>query len=58
MLSFSFLDGYSTEHIVFEWEISSNDGMGFVPENLKMLPQYKLSKVELTTLHNKYVVGM
>jgi gamma-aminobutyric acid receptor subunit beta len=52
-----FIDGYSNEHIVFEWEITSDDGMGFVPDNLKTLPQYKVTGVKLSTLHNKYVVG-
>ncbi|XP_020905155.1 gamma-aminobutyric acid receptor subunit beta-4-like [Exaiptasia diaphana] len=49
--------GYSTKHIVFKWEIPGNDGLGFVPQTLKMLPQYKLAKVELATLNNVYVVG-
>jgi hypothetical protein len=28
-----------------------------VPDNLKTLPQYKVTGVKLSTLHNKYVVG-
>ncbi|XP_048579378.1 gamma-aminobutyric acid receptor subunit beta-4 isoform X3 [Nematostella vectensis] len=49
--------GYSSDHIVFKWEIEDGDGLGFVPESLKMLPQYKLARVHLSTLHNEYVVG-
>ncbi|KAK3715500.1 hypothetical protein QZH41_011449, partial [Actinostola sp. cb2023] len=50
--------GYSDQHIVFKWELNdTDDGMRFVPETLRMLPQYKLQKVVLETLHNKYIVG-
>ncbi|XP_068716603.1 gamma-aminobutyric acid receptor subunit beta-2-like [Montipora foliosa] len=49
--------GYSEDHIKFKWEKDLEDGMSFVPSNLEMLPQYTLTNLSLTKLHNVYVVG-
>ena len=50
-------DGYSEDHIKFKWEKDLTDGMSFVPTNLEMLPQYTLTRLSLTKIHNVYVVG-
>lgn len=49
--------GYSEDHIKFKWEKDLEDGMSFVPSNLEMLPQYTLTNLSLTKMHNVYVVG-
>ena len=50
-------DGYDINNIAYKWEMSSEDGMSFVPSDMKMLPQFKLTKLHLSTLFTKYVVG-
>ncbi|EDO47783.1 predicted protein, partial [Nematostella vectensis] len=45
--------GYSDRHITFVWEL----GMNTIPERLKILPQYNLKEVALSTTYNVYVVG-
>lgn len=50
-------DGYDINNIAYKWEMSSEDGMPFVPSDMKMLPQFKLTKLQLSTLFTKYVVG-
>ena len=50
-------DGYSKDHIIFKWEAKDGDGMKFVPPSIRMLPQYTLTGVNLSELHNVYVVG-
>ena len=52
-----YADGYSEDHIKFKWEKDLEDGMSFVPSNLEMLPQYTLTNLSLTKMHNVYVVG-
>ncbi|KAL9989521.1 hypothetical protein ACROYT_G004082 [Oculina patagonica] len=49
--------GYDISNIAYKWELSSDDGMSFVPSDMKMLPQFKLTKLHLSTLFTKYVVG-
>ena len=51
------IDGYSTRHIRFKWEVNDGNGMNFVPASVKMLPQYKLTELKLTEIHTAYVVG-
>jgi len=50
-------DGYDIKNIAYKWELSGDDGMSFVPSDMKMLPQFKLTKLQLSTLCTKYVVG-
>ena len=50
-------DGYDINNIAYKWEISSEDGMSFVPSDMKILPQFKLTKLQLSTLFTTYVVG-
>ena len=50
-------DGYDINNIAYKWEMSSEDGMSFVPSDMKMLPQFKLTKLQLSTLFTTYVVG-
>lgn len=50
-------DGYDINNIAYKWEESSEDGMAFVPGDMKMLPQFKLTKLHLSTLFTRYVVG-
>lgn len=50
-------DGYDINHIAYKWEEASGGGMSFVPSDMKMLPQFKLTKLHLSTLFTKYVVG-
>ncbi|XP_020625078.1 glycine receptor subunit alphaZ1-like [Orbicella faveolata] len=49
--------GYDINNIAYKWEMSSDDGMSFVPSDMKMLPQFKLTKLQLSTLCTSYVVG-
>lgn len=50
-----FIDGYDISNIAYKWEMSSEDGMSFVPSDMKMLPQLKLTKLQLSTLFTAYV---
>ena len=53
-----FIDGYDIKNIIYKWETdSSEDGMSFVPLDMKMLPQFKLTKLHLSTISTRYVVG-
>ena len=50
-------DGYDMNNIAYKWEIDSEDGMSFVPSDMKMLPQFKLTKLQLSSLYTTYVIG-
>ena len=50
-------DGYDINNIAYKWELSTDDGMSFVPSDMKMLPQFKLTTLQLSTLCTTYVVG-
>ncbi|RMX41357.1 hypothetical protein pdam_00012766 [Pocillopora damicornis] len=49
--------GYDMNNIAYKWEIDSEDGMSFVPSDMKMLPQFKLTKLQLSSLYTTYVIG-
>ena len=53
----SLTDGYDINNVAYKWEESSEDGMSFVPSDMKMLPQFKLTKLQLSTLFTRYVIG-
>ncbi|EDO34654.1 predicted protein [Nematostella vectensis] len=49
--------GYSVEHIMYKWEKGEGDGMSFVPRDVKLLPQFNLTKLELSSRNTQYVIG-
>ncbi|PFX18496.1 Glycine receptor subunit alphaZ1 [Stylophora pistillata] len=49
--------GYDMNNIAYKWEINSEDGMSFVPSDMKMLPQFKLTELQLSLLYTTYVIG-
>lgn len=44
-------------NIAYKWEIDNEDGMSFVPSDMKMLPQFKLTKLQLSLSYTTYVIG-
>ncbi|XP_022792043.1 gamma-aminobutyric acid receptor subunit beta-1-like isoform X1 [Stylophora pistillata] len=49
--------GYSAEHIRYKWEVSGTDGHSFVPSEVRLMPNYELTNINLSLTMNIYVVG-
>ncbi|KAK3709453.1 hypothetical protein QZH41_017500, partial [Actinostola sp. cb2023] len=49
--------GYSVDDITYHWETQDGDGMKFVPIDAKVLPQFRLIDVRLSSQFTKYIIG-
>ncbi|EDO37396.1 predicted protein [Nematostella vectensis] len=49
--------GYDRSHIVYHWEGNATDGLPFVPNRMRIMPQYSLVRLTLSREWHQYIIG-